>query len=73
MSMRDFLNIKTLILSFALIFLGASSNESLAQKFAYIDSDYVLLHMPDFAAAQQEFFDYINDSELAQLWVHGNL
>tara|TARA_B000000532_G_scaffold51802_2_gene39607 strand:+ start:101 stop:787 length:687 start_codon:yes stop_codon:yes gene_type:complete len=52
--MRDFLNNKTLILSFALIFLGASANDTLAQKFAYIDSDYVLLHMPDFAAAQQE-------------------
>ena len=58
MSMRDFLNIKTLILSFALFFLGASANETLAQKFAYIDSDYVLLHMPDFAAAQQELNTY---------------
>lgn len=58
MSMRDFLNIKTLILSIALFFLGVNANESLAQKFAYIDSDYVLLHMPDFAAAQQELNTY---------------
>ena len=29
-----------------------------AQKFAYIDSDYVLLHMPDYATAQQELNTY---------------
>ena len=32
-----------------------------AQKFAYIDSDYVLLHMPDYATAQQELNTYAID------------
>ena len=29
-----------------------------AQKFAYIDSEYVLLHMPEYAAAQTELNSY---------------
>jgi outer membrane protein len=39
------------ILFFALACWGM---EATAQKFAYIDSDYVLLHIPDYDAAQQE-------------------
>lgn len=40
------------ILAFGMLFaLPLSMN---AQKFAYIDSEYVLLHMPDFATAQQD-------------------
>ena len=29
-----------------------------AQKFAYIDSDYVLLHMPEYATAQTELNNF---------------
>ena len=29
-----------------------------AQKFAYIDSEYVLLHMPEYACAQTELNNY---------------
>ena len=48
------LNIKNLI---AVIALSASFTVPFqlnAQKFAYIDSEYVLMHLPDYAAAQQE-------------------
>ena len=37
--------------------LGTSSTMN-AQKFAYIDSEYVLLHMPEYAAAQTELNNY---------------
>ena len=43
-------------LVFAICLMGTSYVS--AQKFAYIDSDYVLLHMPDYAAAQQELNTY---------------
>ena len=52
------LNIKLPItaLVFAAIMIGPSYVS--AQKFAYIDSDYVLLHMPDYAAAQLQLNAY---------------
>ena len=52
------LNIKLAItaLVFAAIMIGPSYVS--AQKFAYIDSDYVLLHMPDYAAAQLQLNAY---------------
>lgn len=56
--MRNQVNIKTLIAALALLFVVAIPNQSSAQKFAYIDTDYVLLHLPDFAAAQQELNTY---------------
>ena len=56
--MRNLLNIKSLITSLALLFVVLMPNQLCAQKFAYIDSDYVLLHLPDFAAAQQELNTY---------------
>lgn len=56
--MRNLLNIKSLIASLALLFVVLIPNQLCAQKFAYIDSDYVLLHLPDFAAAQQELNTY---------------
>ena len=37
----------------AAMFLGMSLGAQ-AQKFAYIDSEYVLLHMPEYAEAQTE-------------------
>lgn len=45
----------TAIISTLFIFISGSLS---AQKFAYIDSDYVLLHMPDYATAQQELNTY---------------
>ena len=38
----------------ALLCLALPSSDVIAQKFAYIDSDYVLLHMPEYAEAQTE-------------------
>ena len=56
--MRNLVNIQNLIASIALLFVISMPNQSKAQKFAYIDTDYVLLHLPDFAAAQQELNTY---------------
>jgi outer membrane protein len=56
--MRNQVNIKNLIAALALLFVVAMPQQSSAQKFAYIDTDYVLLHLPDFAAAQQELNTY---------------
>jgi outer membrane protein len=36
----------------------ALSFDAAAQKFAYIDSEYVLLHMPEYAAAQTELNNF---------------
>ena len=55
--MRNQVNIQNLIAALALLFVSMP-NQSIAQKFAYIDTDYVLLHLPDFAAAQQELNTY---------------
>tara|TARA_B110000444_G_scaffold261501_1_gene314297 strand:+ start:1035 stop:1739 length:705 start_codon:yes stop_codon:yes gene_type:complete len=57
-SYTPFLNTKLALtaLVFAIYVMGPSYVS--AQKFAYIDSDYVLLHMPDYAAAQQELNTY---------------
>lgn len=56
--MTNFLKIKTLFVSLAFAVVGFLPNHVNAQKFAYIDSDYVLMHMPDYAAAQQELNTY---------------
>ncbi len=56
--MRNQVNIQNLIAAVALLFVVSMPNHSSAQKFAYIDTDYVLLHLPDFAAAQQELNTY---------------
>ncbi|MGY8888463.1 MAG: OmpH family outer membrane protein, partial [Flavobacteriales bacterium] len=42
----------------AITVLSFAPQSASAQKFAYIDSDYVLLHMPDYASAQQELNTY---------------
>jgi outer membrane protein len=34
---------------------------SVAQKFAYIDTQYILLHVPEYADAQGELNDYASD------------
>jgi len=52
------LNIKNVVSVFVLIAAFALPSQSNAQKFAYIDSEYVLLHLPDYAAAQQELNTY---------------
>ena len=39
-----------LILFFTFISLTAA----LAQRFAYVDSDYILKHMPEYASAQKQ-------------------
>ena len=36
----------------------AVSFDAAAQKFAYIDSEYVLLHMPEYASAQTELNNF---------------
>lgn len=56
--MRNQVNIKNLIVALALLLALALPQQSSAQKFAYIDTDYVLFHLPDFAAAQQELNTY---------------
>lgn len=55
--MRNQVTIQNLIVAAALLFV-VIPNQATAQKFAYIDTDYVLLHLPDFAAAQQELNTY---------------
>ena len=40
------------------LLLAALSLPALAQKFAYIDSEYVLQHMPEYASAQTELNNY---------------
>ena len=50
---------RNVILLFAFAFFGTAIQ---AQKFAYIDSDYVLLHIPEYEAAQQEL------NRLSQEW-----
>ena len=42
------------LVTFSIALFSFAPQSALAQKFAYIDSDYVLLHMPDYASAQQE-------------------
>ena len=56
--MRSLINIKNLVSAIALMVVLVIPNITQAQKFAYIDTDYVLLHLPDFAAAQQELNTY---------------
>ena len=40
------------------LLLAALSLPAMAQKFAYIDSEYVLQHMPEYASAQTELNNY---------------
>ena len=49
---------KLAISCLAIILFSFTPQGANAQKFAYIDSDYVLLHMPDYASAQQELNTY---------------
>jgi outer membrane protein len=37
-----------------LIFFTFTAISTFAQKFAFVDSDYILKHMPDYAAAQKQ-------------------
>ena len=55
------MTIQNTVATLALLFVFALPNTTQAQKFAYIDTDYVLLHLPDFAAAQQELNTYAID------------
>ena len=49
----------TLLLSIFLLVAGLGlTSTAEAQKFAYIDSDYVLQHMPEYASAQTELNNY---------------
>ena len=49
---------KITLVSFSIALFSFAPKSTSAQKFAYIDSDYVLLHMPDYASAQQEINSY---------------
>jgi outer membrane protein len=49
---------KITLVSFSIALFSFAPKSASAQKFAYIDSDYVLLHMPDYASAQQELNSY---------------
>jgi outer membrane protein len=51
-------NYKITLAAFAIALFSFATKSASAQKFAYIDSDYVLLHMPDYASAQQELNSY---------------
>ena len=42
----------------AVLFLVVTTTSMQAQKFAYIDSEYVLLHMPEYASAQTELNNF---------------
>ena len=55
------MTIQNTVATLALLFVFALPNTTQAQKFAYIDTDYILLHLPDFAAAQQELNTYAID------------
>ena len=55
------MTIQNTVATLALLIMFALPNTIQAQKFAYIDTDYVLLHLPDFAAAQQELNTYAID------------
>jgi len=59
--MRNKITIQNNIGTLVLLFVFALTNTTNAQKFAYIDTDYVLIHLPDFAAAQQELNTYAID------------
>ena len=59
--MRNKITIQNTIVTLVLLFVFALTNTTNAQKFAYIDTDYVLIHLPDFAAAQQELNTYAID------------
>ena len=63
------------LVTFSIALFSFAPKSASAQKFAYIDSDYVLLHMPDYASAQQELNSYAIDwqSEIeakleAEIW-----
>ncbi len=43
---------KRILLILVLTFIAATS--ALAQRFAYVDSDYILRHMPEYASAQKQ-------------------
>ena len=51
--MKNLIITTTLLLSIVSI--------SVAQKFAYIDTQYILLHVPEYADAQGELNDYASD------------
>ena len=51
-------NYKITLAAFAIALFSFAPQSASAQKFAYIDSDYVLLHMPDYTSAQQELNSY---------------
>ncbi|MBI48732.1 MAG: hypothetical protein CL850_00355 [Crocinitomicaceae bacterium] len=59
--MRNQKTLQNIVSTLALLVVFSFSNIIQAQKFAYIDTDYVLLHLPDFAAAQQELNTYAID------------
>ena len=57
--MKFLQNTKQLVAIIAFGMLFAFPLSMNAQKFAYIDSEYVLLHMPEFATAQQELNSFV--------------
>jgi outer membrane protein len=48
-------------LIFTTILLLSVVSISVAQKFAYLDTQYILLHVPEYADAQAELNDYASD------------
>ena len=44
--------------AYLVVLLTAAAWTAQAQKFAYIDSEYVLLHMPEYATAQTDLNNY---------------
>jgi outer membrane protein len=41
-------------LLFILGFISITATTAVAQRFAYVDSDYILKHMPEYASAQRQ-------------------
>jgi len=46
---------KKIVIAFVFVLFAASA--SYAQRFAYVDSDYILKHVPEYVSAQKQLDD----------------
>jgi outer membrane protein len=46
------MKVRHIVLAFTLLLI--SSTSALAQRFAYVDSEYILAHIPEYASAQKQ-------------------
>lgn len=52
---------KKIAVTLILLISVAFAHQSKAQKFAYVDTDYILENMPEYRAAQQKLTDIVKD------------